>query len=812
MKRYALIVAFLFSASFAAAQGSVRGGHISGGQIVFVAPSGPPSYPITCTSSAVIAPPTTAPFSGLYGVNAVVLDPEPVSGGNLSGCFHNPEARITDDADSPTNSMTVIGNGSGDENPFNPDSTQIVLTSVGNAQFVKSFNPSTMQVATLYSGSALRTNHGNYSYALGGNGVGVFYSLTNSLTGVGNFGTQLASTTFNNSCLPSCGSAPTPTLVYDYSSSAACLSGKGSSIVWSDSVDLSKDDQTFISAISPNYHITVASGSITITGFSVSGQTISLTNSGTNGLTAGESVLLESFASPNTVLNTQYVTVLSSGLSSTTFQVVVVGSTSGLTSGAGSAVGQFTYDEVVTQAGSGATIQFSYIDYTGRFEGYNVTGTPNAVGIWTGNTSGASFTPSTTAVTGTQGSAVYEVAWNRTKGCIMLNTARGYVTADPGWGIAGNAGYVCASPVNGSCTTNTHQIHNTKARKDGDPVVAVEGTCLTTCNNGIASPFLWDIQNNPLSYVPLCPSSVPGTCGGHWTDGYGSWINDGFPVGWYYRTPATAATPINIDTNLPPNLGVGTVFADDHKGWSNVNTAQTNAFYLTTDIGDYDPEYTPGYAWESEVLYVFPTTGIVKRAAHTWHRAGTGFNAQHDIGAGSPDGRFYMWTSYGDDQLGSTEGDWTGSSHSYPAGSQIMPTVNNPGHYTYYTIAGGTGGTSPPTWSQTATTYPPGSSFSIGGSTTDNTTTWINAGLCIPSGGDYQTSHVYSAGQYVSPSSNSANLGNYTYIITTGGTSGTMPTLFNQTIGQSTTGSGGVVYQNIGFGDCRSDVLITKIQ
>jgi hypothetical protein len=203
----------------------------------------------------------------------------------------------------------------------------------------------------------------------------------------------------------------------------------------------------------------------------------------------------------------------------------------------------------------------------------------------------------------------------------------------------------------------------------------------------------------------------------------------------------------------------------------------------------------------------------VKRIAHTWHRAGTGFNAQHDIGAGSPDGNFYMWTTYGGDQLGSTENDWTSGTHTYAAGTQIMPTVNNPGNYTYYTIAGGTGGSSAPTWNQTATAYPPASSFSVGGSTTDNTVTWINAGLCIPSGGDYQTSHVYSVGQYISPTSNSANVGNYTYIITTGGTSqSTEPTSFNQTIGQTTTDSSGVVYRNIGVGDCRSDVVITRVQ
>ena len=100
----------------------------------------------------------------------------------------------------------------------------------------------------------------------------------------------------------------------------------------------------------------------------------------------------------------------------------------------------------------------------------------------------------------------------------------------------------------------------------------------------------------------------------------------------------------------------------------------------------------------------------------------------------------------------------------------------------------------------------------MGANTTDNTVTWYNAGLCVPNGGDYQTSYAYTVGQYINSTSNTANPGNFTYIVTTGGTSGTLPALFNQTIGQSTTGSGGVVYQNIGLADCRSDVLVVKMQ
>lgn len=73
---------------------------------------------------------------------------------------------------------------------------------------------------------------------------------------------------------------------------------------------------------------------INITAFT--GTSGTLTFTATNTLTAGQTVELGTFTSPNTALNGQLVTVLSAGLSTSAFEAAVTGS--GYSSGAGGAV------------------------------------------------------------------------------------------------------------------------------------------------------------------------------------------------------------------------------------------------------------------------------------------------------------------------------------------------------------------------------------------------------------------------------------------------------------------------------------------
>jgi hypothetical protein len=72
---------------------------------------------------------------------------------------------------------------------------------------------------------------------------------------------------------------------------------------------------------------------ISITSFTIAGQVLTFTNSGTNGLSTGFSVTLSAFTGANTNLNGQTITVSASGLTATTFKGTVTGT--GYVSGAG---------------------------------------------------------------------------------------------------------------------------------------------------------------------------------------------------------------------------------------------------------------------------------------------------------------------------------------------------------------------------------------------------------------------------------------------------------------------------------------------
>jgi hypothetical protein len=87
---------------------------------------------------------------------------------------------------------------------------------------------------------------------------------------------------------------------------------------------------------------------ITITSFTGTSGTLTFTNSGNNHLSTGETVVLGTFTSPNTALNGQLVTVLSTGLSTTAFEAAVTGS--GYSSGAGGGVASFSL--AITDSGS----------------------------------------------------------------------------------------------------------------------------------------------------------------------------------------------------------------------------------------------------------------------------------------------------------------------------------------------------------------------------------------------------------------------------------------------------------------------------
>jgi hypothetical protein len=100
----------------------------------------------------------------------------------------------------------------------------------------------------------------------------------------------------------------------------------------------------------------IATSGAPVTSFTGTTGTLTFTNSGINGFSSGEQIVLSGFAGGNTGLNTQSVTVLSAGLSSTSFEAAVTGS--GYSTGAGGAAGYHTlkvYNSSGTQVGSTIT-------------------------------------------------------------------------------------------------------------------------------------------------------------------------------------------------------------------------------------------------------------------------------------------------------------------------------------------------------------------------------------------------------------------------------------------------------------------------
>jgi hypothetical protein len=126
--------------------------------------NGPPNYAGSCTSLATIPPPAAAPFSGLVGAGTIVMDPEPVSGGNTSGCFHNPMVRVTDassgcggvgEPSAPCSkqnfSFYADAGGSGDVNHWSVNDSSFYIADQGTTLMFYSFDPATLAATLKYA-------------------------------------------------------------------------------------------------------------------------------------------------------------------------------------------------------------------------------------------------------------------------------------------------------------------------------------------------------------------------------------------------------------------------------------------------------------------------------------------------------------------------------------------------------------------------------------------------------------------------------------------------------------------------------------
>jgi hypothetical protein len=185
-----------------------------------------------CSSTANIVPPTLAPFSGLTGAGTVVSDPEPVSGGNSSSCFHNAIARISD-ANTSYNLCIAQGgnstscatqhnqsefgdNSDGEDNNWSPDSQQFVSVNSGGSYHVFNFDPASMASTPCFTttlGAGGWNLNPTYSHVT----PKLVYTMANAA------GTASGSILKSFSLTGSCPLSPSGVSVYDFAAPANLL-------------------------------------------------------------------------------------------------------------------------------------------------------------------------------------------------------------------------------------------------------------------------------------------------------------------------------------------------------------------------------------------------------------------------------------------------------------------------------------------------------------------------------------------------------------------------------------------------------------
>lgn len=237
---------------------------------------------------------------------------------------------------------------------------------------------------------------------------------------------------------------------------------------------------------------------------------------------------------------------------------------------------------------------------------------------------------------GNQGSGVYALAYKVGSGCTMLNTQTGEVSGD--WGAKGTIDI-----------PDRWTIHNVKLSKDGNWLVIVSTTCLSsTCATG---PYFWQIGTTTVN---SCSNS--GSCSGHWTEGYTHWVNnDNSPMANQVIRAFSQTTPVSdLIATFP--LGI-TAPLDQHQSWNNADPTDTVPF-LSSTWSTTTPFPAP---WYNEVIGVAANgIGTTWRFAHNFITARSQrFSTEYGIGSVSQDGKFFLLSSDWMGTLGSESGSST---------------------------------------------------------------------------------------------------------------------------------------------------------
>jgi hypothetical protein len=234
--------------------------------------------------------------------------------------------------------------------------------------------------------------------------------------------------------------------------------------------------------------------------------------------------------------------------------------------------------------------------------------------------------------------------YDRVKGCRWYNARTGEIGGQ--WGDKGTI-----------AISDRYLIHDARINKSGRFVEITRsgaGVAGTTPPQNPAPSFIWNADT--MEVQPCGPKG----CKGHHALGYSHLLNPSeqeHPMDLWIRPLNQLDATSPLIKQLPPVQG----WYDLHISWNNVDADDSSPACLSTYRRD-NPNL-PGTPlkvvgpWENEILCVETDRkdSRVWRFAHTYSTAQNGFWSS-PRGNVSPDGRFYMFTSDWEDQLGRAPG------------------------------------------------------------------------------------------------------------------------------------------------------------
>jgi hypothetical protein len=217
-------------------------------------------------------------------------------------------------------------------------------------------------------------------------------------------------------------------------------------------------------------------------------------------------------------------------------------------------------------------------------------------------------------------------------------------------GLAGQTG-TGGTLTDTTPSPGTFTLHNTKASLDGVWAIVSIGICDvgSVCGNG-TSPYFWQVGTTNVY------TKCPNTCSGHFTTGYGTFVNQ-------YNTPfwgaTTFASPLTSTIFPATYCASYSQIYDTHPGWNNDDPADDHAFFTATSSETVLPDYSKCAV--NEILGIFgpaagALAGTVSRQGHTYGVPTPCFAVQITVTSISQDGRFVLLSSPMNASLGCMDG------------------------------------------------------------------------------------------------------------------------------------------------------------